>query len=73
MLFNGQKCQVLICRDLNKIRENAKLSADNKMLQLYSSSMSHELLTPLKCMSQIAIDATSKPVSNDVKNDLNLI
>jgi len=45
---------VFICRDVSKIRENSKLAADNKMLQVYNSSVSHELLTPLRCIVEIS-------------------
>lgn len=41
---------MLICSDITSIRDNAKLAADNKALQIYNSSVSHELITPLKCM-----------------------
>lgn len=52
-MFNSKQCNVLICRDISKIRENEQLSANNKMLTVYSSSISHELITPLKCILQI--------------------
>ena len=45
---------MFICRDVSKIRENSKLAADNKMLQVYNSSVSHELLTPLRCIVEIS-------------------
>lgn len=53
LMFNSKQCNVLICRDISKIRENEQLSANNKMLTVYSSSISHELITPLKCILQI--------------------
>ena len=37
-------------RDMSDIREKIKLESDNKMLQLASSSVSHEMLTPIKCI-----------------------
>ena len=53
-MFKGKTCNVFICRDVSKIRENSKLASDNKMLQIYNSSVSHELLTPLKCIVEIS-------------------
>ena len=43
------------------------------MLQLYQSTMSHELLTPLKCISQLTANTLRKNVNQDTNNDLNLI
>jgi signal transduction histidine kinase len=62
---------VLLCRDISKLKQNAKLSAENKMLTLYSSTMSHELLTPLRCIKQVATAAAHN--APEVKSDLSLI
>lgn len=51
---------MLTCRDISKIRENAKLSADNKMLTLISSSVNHEMMTPIKCIIQMVISLQKK-------------
>jgi signal transduction histidine kinase len=64
---------VLTCRDITKIKENAKLSADNKMLSLMSSAVSHEMITPLKCIISMA-QALSKKIPNEsLKYDVDLI
>lgn len=47
---------MLICRDISKIKENSKLQGQNKMLSLMSSSISHEMLTPIKCIIKIVED-----------------
>jgi hypothetical protein len=49
-MFKGKQCYVLTCKDISKIKEAAKLAADNKLLQLMSSSVSHEMITPIKCI-----------------------
>ena len=65
---------MLTIRDVSKIREHAKLSADNKLLHIYSSSMSHELLTPLKCVKQMTEDARYKVGKNsEISYELDLI
>ena len=69
--YNNRECQVLLCRDVSKLKQNAKLSAENKMLTLYTSTMSHELLTPLRCIKQVATDAAHN--APEVKSDLSLI
>jgi signal transduction histidine kinase len=58
---------------MSNIKENAKLSADNKMLEIFNSTMSHELLTPLRCVNHVAMSAKSKQVSPEVYKDLELI
>lgn len=49
-MFAQKQCLVFTCKDITKIKEHAKLAADNKLLQLISSSVSHEMLTPIKCI-----------------------
>jgi len=39
-------------RDVTEINQLAKLSADNKMLNLFNSTVTHEMITPLKCLSE---------------------
>lgn len=53
MIFNNEQCQVITLKDVSSINEIAKLSADNKMLNLLSSQISHEMLTPLRCIISI--------------------
>ncbi len=42
-------------RDITQIDKLAKLSADNKMLTLLTSSVTHEMITPLKCIIEFAL------------------
>jgi len=44
---------VFKCRDITEVSKFEKLSIENKMLNLMTSSVSHELITPLKCIMQI--------------------
>jgi len=44
---------VLTIRDISKIDEIAKLQAENKMVNMYTSSVTHEMLTPLKCIIEL--------------------
>lgn len=53
MIFNNKQCKVVTLRDISSLNEVAKLSADNKMLNLISSQISHEMLTPLRAIIQI--------------------
>ena len=73
MIFNNKQCVVLSCRDISKMRVNAKLSAENKMLTMMSSSISHELLNPLRCIEQISKNMINKNVNKEWKFDAELI
>jgi hypothetical protein len=44
---------VLTIRDISELDKVAKLEADNKMVTLYTSSITHELLAPLKCIIEL--------------------
>jgi len=41
---------VLTIRDISEINNFARVSAENKMLSLLTSSVTHEMITPLKCV-----------------------
>lgn len=41
------------CKDISNIAENIKLHADLKTLNMVSSSVNHEMITPIKCVLQI--------------------
>jgi hypothetical protein len=51
-MFNTKQCTVLTIRDISDIDKYAKVSAENKMLSLHTSSVTHEMITPLKCIIQ---------------------
>jgi len=53
LIFNFKECSIIQIRDISNIAENLRLQADNKLLNLVSSSVNHKVLTPLKCMLQI--------------------
>lgn len=50
IFYDKRDCMLLQFRDMSEIHNNIKLESDNKMLQLMSSSVSHEMLTPIKCI-----------------------
>jgi hypothetical protein len=54
LIYNSKQCQVLTVRDITEIDKLAKLSAENKMLGLLNSSVSHEMITPLKCIIEFS-------------------
>lgn len=52
ILFNEKDCVALSISDLTSITDAQKLKNENKMLNLLTASVSHENLTPLKCIVQ---------------------
>ena len=50
LMYNKEECQVATFRDVTNIKKLARIEADNKLLQLLSSSVTHEMVTPLKCI-----------------------
>jgi light-regulated signal transduction histidine kinase (bacteriophytochrome) len=51
--------------DITEIDKLAKLSAENKMLNLLTSSVTHEMITPLKCIIEFALNILK--ISKDPK------
>jgi K+-sensing histidine kinase KdpD len=49
-MFNQEECKVATFIDVTEIQKFAKIEADNKLLQMLTSSVTHEMVTPLKCM-----------------------
>ena len=41
---------MLTCRDISTLVDNLLLTADNKMLATMCSAVSHDLITPIKCI-----------------------
>lgn len=71
LIFKSKQCYVLTMRDITMWKNNAKLSEKNKVLNLMSSSVSHEMLTPLKCIVSI-VDLLRKKKYSDVSITNNL-
>jgi len=56
---------------LSKLRENIKLTANNRMLLIYNSAITHELITPLKCMLEISKQLMNK--QTNAENEYNML
>ena len=59
MYLKNKACCMVQLRDITEIKKLAKLSAQNKMLTMFTSSVTHEMITPLKCATQLAININS--------------
>jgi signal transduction histidine kinase len=53
LFFDRQKCVTITINDITSVERNVALKAKNKMLNTMQASISHELLTPLKCIKSI--------------------
>ena len=62
---------MIVFKDITFLSVNAKLQADNKMLQLMSSTISHEMITPLSCMISIT-ERMKKSSKKGSDNEYNL-
>jgi hypothetical protein len=62
LIFDDKQCKVLSIRDITEINNYAKVQAENRMLSLHTSSVSHEMITPLKCIVKLGRDIAK---SND--------
>lgn len=50
LLFNHEECQVITFRDVTQVKKLAKIETANKFLNMMTSSVTHEMITPLKCI-----------------------
>jgi hypothetical protein len=54
LIFNKEECKVATFRDVTRSKQLVKVEKDNKLLHLLSSSVTHEMVTPLKVMINLA-------------------
>jgi hypothetical protein len=57
--FDSKKCQILVLHDITQVGQNLRLKEQVEAANLTSSYMSHEMVTPLKCVSQL-VDKVKK-------------
>ena len=50
IIYDEIECQILCLRDVSALKNLTKAEEDKKMTSLLTASVSHELLTPLKCI-----------------------
>ena len=53
-MFKNENCRVLILRDISHLKKISRLSEENQIMDLVTSSVTHELLTPLKSASLLS-------------------
>jgi signal transduction histidine kinase len=60
-------------RDITEIRKFSKVQENNKMLTMLTSSVTHEMITPLKCIIQFALSVLQKTSDPSKRKDLELV
>lgn len=68
MIYNGKQCRLLLVRDVSQVKQNAKLNAEFKMLTLMASSVSHEMITPMRCIVNLT-KGVEKRLESKIKED----
>lgn len=53
-MYNNKQCQVLTIKDVSEAQDLKKVQQKNTLLNLLTSTMSHELLTPISCMIELS-------------------
>jgi len=53
LIFNTEECKVATFRDLTEQLKLVKIQEDNRLLQMLTQSVTHEMVTPLKCVVEL--------------------
>ena len=49
-MFKGKECLMLTIRDVDKLISVEKIENENKFFNTLTSTVSHEMMTPLNCI-----------------------
>lgn len=50
LTYQNRECTLVTLRDITEVTKFNKISENNKMLTLLTSSVTHEMITPLRCI-----------------------
>jgi len=50
MNFDDKECQILTIRDITAQHTLKEVQDENQVMHLMTSSVSHDLITPIKCI-----------------------
>ena len=51
--FNLKKCKMIVGHNITKVIENLQLEKNISTVNLMSSHLSHEMITPLRCVKKL--------------------
>lgn len=54
LMFNDSECQVMMFRDITSQAELRIAQEQNQMANLLMSSVTHEMLTPIRCIKKLS-------------------
>jgi hypothetical protein len=52
LIFNNRECEVLTFKDVSYVMKLLQLSSQLNLVKLMTASITHELVTPLRCIIQ---------------------
>jgi signal transduction histidine kinase len=73
LIFNDEECSIIMIRDITALKRLTKVENKNKATSLMTASVSHELLTPLKCISSFGKELMTLITSTKVRYKAELI
>ena len=73
MLFDDKECQILTIRDTSANFKLKKATEKNNLMNLLTSSVSHDLITPTKCINTFAEDLIDADLGEEATHKIVLI
>ena len=73
LIFNDEECNILRIRDITAFKRLTKVENNNRATGLMSASVSHELLTPLKCISSFGKELMTFITNSKIRYKAELI
>lgn len=73
LIYNNRQCFVLIFNDITNVKRLALMEYQNLKMQLRQSSVTHELITPLRCISSFSEELVSSLKDSSNKRIAELI
>ena len=72
-MFNDKFCKVMTFRDITAQTDLRQAQEKNKMTNLLVSNITHELLTPVRCISKMSKILQKSDLSNSDKRQCIMI
>jgi K+-sensing histidine kinase KdpD len=73
LMFNDQECKVATFRDVTEKKQLGLMKETNKLLHMLTSSVTHEMVTPLKCMISFAAIVLKELQNSSKRKEAELI
>ena len=73
LTYQNRECTLVSVRDISELRKFQKISENNKILTLLTSSVTHEMITPLRCIIQFTHNVLKQTPDLKQRKELQLI